>query len=94
MSDNENKETPETLLSFPCDFPIKVFGIKSDQFEIDVLTIIRSIIPNLAENSISCRPSKDDKYLALTIIVPVTSKAQLDDVYRALTKSPLVIMTL
>ena len=94
MSDEENKDTPETLLSFPCHFPIKVFGIKSDEFEIDVLTIIRSIIPELAENSISCRPSKDGKYLALTVMLPVDSKEQLDNVYRALTKSSLVLMTL
>jgi uncharacterized protein len=85
---------PESLMQFPCDFPIKAFGIKSDQFEIDVLTIIRQYVPDIEENAINSRPSKDGKYLALTITVPVENKQQLDNIYQALTSCPSVLMAL
>ena len=87
-------ESKEPILSFPCDFPIKVFGAKSDVFEIEVLTLIRQHITHMAENAIVSRASKDAKYLALTITVHVESKQQLDDIYRALTASPNVLMAL
>lgn len=88
------KPTNEPLLSFPCEFAIKVFGIKSDHFETEVLSIIRKHAPNLSENAIKNRDSKDQKYLAMTITVTAESQEQLDDLYRELSANPLVIMTL
>lgn len=88
------KENSPLLLEFPCDFNIKIFGIHADEFEISVLTIIRQHIKELRENAISTRLSKDSKYLAMTVTIHVESKEQLDNLYRALNASPLVIMTL
>ncbi len=79
---------------FPCEFVIKVFGIASNEFEINVLAIIRKYLPDLREDALSQRLSKDGKYLALSITVYVTSQEQLDDIYRALTASPHVLMAL
>lgn len=86
--------TDETLLTFPCDFTIKVFGIKSDEFETTVLGIIHKHVPNLSENSLQQRASANGKYNALSITVHVDSKAQLDDIYRDLSSSPVVLMAL
>lgn len=82
------------LLHFPCEFVIKVFGIASDEFEVTVLTIIRHHIKDLREDAIRNRNSKDGKYLALTITVPVDSREQLDAIYRELTSSSRVLMVL
>lgn len=91
----DQTQTPgETLLTFPCDFTIKVFGISSDEFEAAVLTIVHKHAPNLSDRVIQSRPSESGKYLALTITVHIDSKAQLDDIYRDLTSSPHVIMAL
>ncbi len=84
----------DSLLTFPCEFAIKVFGVASDEFETEVLSIIHKHIPNLSENAIRTRPSKDKKYLALTVTVFVESQLQLDDIYRELTSNPLVLMAL
>lgn len=83
-----------TLLTFPCEFVIKVFGMASDQFEVEVLTIIRKHVADLRENALRSRPSKDKKYLALTITIHAESKEQLDDIYRDLSASPHVLMAL
>lgn len=84
----------DTLLSFPCDFLIKVFGLATEQFEQTVLHIIRQFSVHLREDAILQRSSKGGKYLALSIMVPVESQAQLDDIYRSLSSNPLVIMAL
>lgn len=84
----------ESTLVFPCDFIIKVFGQASPEFEIAVLSIIRKYIPDLREDAIKNRNSKDGKYLALTISIHVDSREQLDHIYRELTANPLVLMAL
>jgi putative lipoic acid-binding regulatory protein len=84
----------ETLLTFPCDFTLKVFGLRSDEFEANVLMIIRKHAPNLSERAIQTRPSQQGKYCALSVTVHVDSKTQLDEIYRELSSSPHVIMVL
>jgi len=80
--------------TFPSDFIIKVFGLASDDFEKTVLTLIRKHLPDIREDAIKQRSSKDGKYLALTISVYVNSKEQLDEIYRELTSNPQIIMAL
>jgi putative lipoic acid-binding regulatory protein len=82
------------LLTFPCDFVIKVFGLASEEFEVAVITIIRKHVVELREDALRLRPSKDGKYLALTVTVSVESKEQLDNIYRELTSNPHVLMAL
>lgn len=87
-------ENPEAVLNFPCEFSIKAFGVASDEFEATVITIIRKHIPDLRENALKTRLSKDGKYLAITITLNVESREQLDNIYRDLSSNPLVLMAL
>jgi len=84
----------ETLLEFPCDFPIKVFGLASSEFEAAAYAIVRKHAPTLAENALTMRYSKDNKYLALTIMVKASSQAQLDAIYSELSSHPEIMMVL
>jgi putative lipoic acid-binding regulatory protein len=81
-------------LTFPCEFVIKVFGLASDEFKNNIPTVIRKYQPNLSKDSIQSRPSKDGKYLALSITVYVESQEQLDTIYRELSTNPAVLMAL
>ncbi len=87
-------QEPESPFQFPCEFQIKVFGNTSDQFELEVLTIIRKHVQDLREDALRVRPSKDGKYLAITIKINAQSKAQLDDIYRELSANPHVLIAL
>jgi uncharacterized protein len=90
-----DKLTPhDPLLQFPCEFAIKVFGMASDEFEAAVLTIIRHHVDDLRENALTCRLSKDGKYLAITITIEAQSREQLDNIYRELTSHSLILMAL
>jgi putative lipoic acid-binding regulatory protein len=84
----------ESLLKFPCDFTLKVFGLRSDEFEANVLMIVHKHVPNLSGRALQTRPSQQGKYCALSITVHVESKEQLDNLYRELSSSPHVIMVL
>lgn len=91
---NDNTNPPESLLHFPCEFVIKIFGNASNEFEIQALTIIRRHIQDLAEDAIKSRLSKDGKYLALTITMPIDSREQLDAIYQELSSNPMILMVL
>lgn len=86
----ENNE----LWQFPCDFPIKVMGKTTPEFEALVLSIIRKHAPDLTEGAIELRSSQNGNYLSITVTVRAQSKAQLDTIYQELTASKLVLMAL
>ncbi len=88
------EEPRDSLLEFPCDFPIKAFGESSEDFPKKVLTIIQRHADSVTSDSIQCRKSQGGKYDAVTITITATSKSQLDDIYQDLTASPDVIMAL
>ncbi len=71
----------ETLLEFPCAFPIKAMGLACDELEIAVIEIINRHVDDLGEGAVRTRPSKNGKYLAITITVTAHSKQQLDAIY-------------
>ena len=75
----------ETLLKFPCEFPVKAMGLACDELEIAVIEIINRHVDNLAEDALTMRPSKNGKYTAITITITAHSKQQLDAIYMELT---------
>jgi len=75
----------ETLLEFPCEFPVKAMGFSCDELEISVIEIINRHVDNLAEDALQMKPSKTGKYTAITITITAHSKQQLDAIYMDLT---------
>lgn len=78
-------EDGETLLEFPCEFPIKAMGLTCDALEIAVIEIINRHVENLTEGALRMKPSKTGKYTAITITITAHSKQQLDNIYLDLT---------
>ncbi len=86
-------EKKPSLLEFPCDFPIKVFGYSQEGLATLVLSLVRNHVPGLAEDAVSSRLSGGGKYIAVTVNVIAQSQAQLDAIYQELTACPAIIMT-
>jgi len=84
----------DTLIDFPCDFPIKVMGEMRDDFAETIIAVIHAQLPYFDSGKVEMRSSSGGKYISLTCTVHVTSRPQLDDIYRALTAHPLVKITL
>ena len=84
----------ETLLEFPCRFPIKVMGKNHIELETAVVTIINRHVENLPEGALKTRESKNGNYVSITITIEAQSKNQLDNIYQDLTAHELVMMAL
>lgn len=84
----------DSPLEFPCHFPIKVMGATTGDFKTSVIDIVKAHIPKLGEQHISERPSSNNKYISLTVTVYVTSREQLDNIYRELHACEHVLMSL
>lgn len=84
----------ETLLEFPCAFPLKIMGLAQDNLAQEVLAVIHQFAPDYDGKDMEMRASSSGKYVSLTCTVNAQSKAQLDDLYRALTSHALVKVVL
>jgi putative lipoic acid-binding regulatory protein len=83
-----------SLIEYPSRFPIKVMGAKVDGFVNAVTTIARQFDPTFDAATVELRDSSAGNYLGVTITITATSRAQLDDLYRALSSHPLVKVVL
>jgi putative lipoic acid-binding regulatory protein len=95
MAEQEKTPDQETLITFPCLFPIKVMGEKHATLRADVVEIANKYAPGFIEQSMLIeRTSRKGNYLSFTVTVPATSKAQLDALYQAFTAHPKVKVVL
>lgn len=74
----------DSLITYPCDFPIKVMGRAHDGFMAAMAEVAQGFDPGFDPLSIEVRPSRSGNYLGLTLTVRVHSREQLDALYRAL----------
>ena len=84
----------DSLIEYPCDFPIKVMGLKQAGFAQAMGFVARQFDPDWQESSMQTRESKAGKYLGLTLTVRVHSREQLDELYRTLSSHPMVKVVL
>ncbi len=87
-------ESRESLLEFPCEFPIKIMGLTRDDFAQTILEIVRRHAPDFDGATMEMRSSSGAKYLSLTCSINATSQTQLDELYRELSKHEMVKIVL
>ena len=83
-------ELNEDVFKFPCDYPIKVFGLNQPDLINTVSTIVESHVGKLHSNQISLKNSSKGKYVSVTIRIIATSRKQLDSINEDLQDCPLV----
>lgn len=84
----------QSLIEYPCHFPIKVMGANVEGYVAAMTHIARQFDPGFDAHSIEQRPSRSGNYLGLTLTLLVTSREQLDEIYRTLTSHPMVKVVL
>jgi len=87
-------DAPDSLIEYPCRFPVKVMGVHEARFLPEMVALAQRFDPAFASEQVETRASSGGKYLGLTLNVWATSRAQLDDLYRALSSHPMVKVTL
>ena len=84
----------ESLLKFPCAFPIKVMGRTRDGFAQAIVTVVARHAPDFDPATLEMRASKEGNWLSVTASVNAISREQLDNLYRELVAHPMVKMVL
>lgn len=84
----------DSLIVYPCDFPIKVMGPAHDAFLPAMVEVVRAFDPGFDEATVEVRPSRSGRYTGLTLTVRVESRDQLDALYRALHGHSMVSIVL
>ena len=84
----------KSLLEFPCRFPVKAMGRRSDDFEMLVKEIVLNHAQLWPDEPIRLAPSKAGNFLSVTVVVDAQSQEQLDSIYQDLTDCDHVLMAL
>lgn len=79
---------------FPCDYQIKAMGIDDGHFHELVIAIVSRHSDKVNEDSLSSRPSRNGKYVSVSLVIEATSREQLDAIYEDLTAHDKVLMRL
>ncbi len=83
-------ETNDDIFKFPCEYPIKVFGLNQPNLKDSICAIIENYVGKLHDNQITTKNSSKGKYVSITIRIIATSRKQLDSINEDLQKCPLV----
>ncbi len=79
-----------TLLEFPCDFPMKIIG----NHQVNLLNIVGEIIlkyvPNFDLQTLQTKLSRNQQYISITCIIKAESQIQLDNLYTELSAHHLI----
>jgi len=84
----------ETLLEFPCSFPVKAMGRDEEGFVALVTDIVLAHAEMHANDEITTNSSGSGKFISVTVTIEALSKDQLDRIYQDLTDCEQVLVAL
>jgi putative lipoic acid-binding regulatory protein len=91
---NSTDAQRESLIEYPCNFPVKVMGARVDGFAEAMCLVAQQFDPSFDPATLEMRASKAGNYLSVTLTIRATSREQLDNLYLALTGHPMVKVAL
>lgn len=89
-----NKTDEESLIEFPCEFPVKVMGPAIPEFHTVIENLALKNDPSFDKNKTTQNVSKTGKYVSLTLTINAKDKQQLDSIYKDFTDNELVLWAL
>ena len=84
----------ESLLKFPCAFPIKMMGRDTSEFRQTARTLVERHTGPINDEAINDALSRKGNFVSITITVTALSQEQLDDIYRDVSSHDDVLMAL
>ena len=79
---------------FPCDYPVKIVGENRDAFAETVIELTRRHAPEITDEHVQVRASREGNYCAVTITIRATGEPQLRELHETLKAYPLVRLVL
>jgi putative lipoic acid-binding regulatory protein len=71
----------ESVMEFPCEFPIKMMGRDTPEFRATALSLVEKHVGPIAAEAIQTNLSGKGNFVSVTVTVTATSQQQLDDIY-------------
>ena len=84
----------ESVMEFPCSFPIKLMGRETAEFRQTAREIVEKHTGPLEDDAIQASLSRNGRFVSVTITVIAESREQLDNIYQDATAHDDVIMAL
>lgn len=84
----------ESVIEFPCAFPIKMMGRDTPEFRVTARELIENHVGPIADGAIKINLSGKGNFVSVTVTVTATSQQQLDDIYRDVSAHDDVLMAL
>jgi uncharacterized protein len=84
----------DSLLEFPCDFPIKMMGRDQPEFRAAAFEVIERHAGPVADDAVRESSSREGRFLSITVTIRATSQQQLDDIYRELSSHEQILVAL
>ena len=84
----------DSLLKFPCEFPIKMMGRDTPEFRETARSLVEKHTGPIDDAAINDALSRNGNFVSITITVNATSQEQLDDIYRDVSSHDAILMAL
>ncbi|HEX2140583.1 MAG TPA: DUF493 domain-containing protein [Woeseiaceae bacterium] len=84
----------DSVLEFPCDFPIKMMGRDAPEFRAAAFGVIERHAGPVADDAVRESSSRQGRFLSITVTIKATSQQQLDDIYRDLSSHEQILVAL
>ncbi len=91
MTDDPRRES---LLEFPCEFPVKAMGRADQPVRAVFERIVAEHVPQGHVLSWDEKPSGKGNFIAVTVCIQASDQDQLDRIYHALTDAPEILVAL
>ena len=78
----QEQEPPK--IEFPCDYPIKVLGRSSEQFESVIVEVFERHAPGFDQKAIVVKASSKGTFTSMTVTITATGKDQLEALHQDL----------
>lgn len=80
-----------TQQTFPCDYLVKIIATQSDDFPKEVIDIIEKETTLIKQ---VLTPSKNQKYLSLSVTLHLKNEEELETLYKQIKDKPYIKMIL
>lgn len=84
----------DSVMEFPCQYPIKAMGKATDDFDSLIVGIVRKYSPEFTDNTVKTRHSRGGRFVSVTVTIEARSREQLDNIYMELTAHERVLVAL
>lgn len=81
-------------IEFPCDYPIKVLGRHSDEFQAVIIAVFEQHAPGFDQETIKIKASSKGTFTSVTITITATGQEQLEALHRDLLATGVVQMVI